>query len=236
MLRPKTSIRSAGSAGTSRARARRRLERARLLEQVGRAGHDDQFLLAAQQCAASAVHPDHRHVVAAHDQQRRRPHLRQCIAREVGPSAARYDGADRVRSLGGGHQRRGRTGARAEQADGEPGDACLRRSQSVAPTSRSASRSMSKRSWRVRSSTASSSGVSRSTSSVASPAWFSVRATWRLRGLRRLLPLPWANSTRPAASAGRARSASSRTCRRECAAASRQWQMTDRHSSLHPCG
>jgi hypothetical protein len=47
-----------------------------------------------------------------------------------------------------------------------------------------------------------SSGVSRSNSRVASPPAFSERATETLRGLSRLLPLPWANSTIPVAPGG----------------------------------
>ena len=43
----------------------------------------------------------------------------------------------------------------------------------------------------------SSSAVSRSNSSVPSPASFSTPATYRLRGLCRLLPLPWAKTTMP---------------------------------------
>src|SRR5205823_1177196 len=70
---------------------------------------------------------------------------------------------------------------------------------------------MSNRRWAVRASIASSSGVSRSTSSVASVASLRTRATWRLRGLSRLLPLPCANSTTPRASSGRARLPSSVT-------------------------
>ena len=71
-------------------------------------------------------------------------------------------------------------------------------SQSAASTSRSASRSMSKRSRPVCSSSDSSAGVRRSTSSVARPPSFRARATARLRGLWRLLPLPCANITMPA--------------------------------------
>src|ERR1700730_1669366 len=68
-------------------------------------------------------------------------------------------------------------------------------SQSVASTSLSASRSMSKRSCAVRASTTSSCSVSRSINRVASFASLSTRATYRWRGLCRLLPLPWAKST-----------------------------------------
>ena len=57
-------------------------------------------------------------------------------------------------------------------------------------------------------------------SRVANPAAWSCRATERLRGLCRLLPLPWANNTIPLAPSGTSRSpsrvtgpASTRTCR-----------------------
>ena len=52
----------------------------------------------------------------------------------------------------------------------------------------------------------SSSVVRRSKSSVAKPASLSASATWRLRGLSRLEPLPWAKITRPAAGSGSRRS------------------------------
>ncbi len=57
----------------------------------------------------------------------------------------------------------------------------------------------------------SSGRVSRSISSVARPASPSSAATWRLRGLWRPLPLPWAKITSPPEFAGRRRSPGSRT-------------------------
>ena len=72
---------------------------------------------------------------------------------------------------------------------------------------------MSKRRWAVWRSIASSSTVSRSISTVAKPACCSEAATARLRGLCRLLPLPWANTTAPRHGSGRARSPSSATSR-----------------------
>src|SRR5207302_562261 len=80
------------------------------------------------------------------------------------------------------------------------------RIHSVAARSREASNPMSKRSSAVRSSTRSSASVSRSKSSVAMPASCSAAATNRLRGLRRLDPEPWANSTSPRGSGGTLRS------------------------------
>ena len=52
----------------------------------------------------------------------------------------------------------------------------------------------------------SSSGVRRSMRRVARPRWFSCWATYRLRGERRLLPVPWANRTTPIEAWGRVRS------------------------------
>src|SRR5438105_14108419 len=80
------------------------------------------------------------------------------------------------------------------------------RIHSVAARSREASNPMSKRSLAVRSSTRSSASVSKSKSSVAMPASCSTPATNRLRGLRRLDPEPWANSTKPRGSGGTLRS------------------------------
>ena len=80
--------------------------------------------------------------------------------------------------------------------------------QSIAAITRSASRSMSKRNWPVCSSTASSSRVSRSSSSVANPPSTRTFATARLRRLKRLLPLPCAKTTSPAALSGSTRSPS----------------------------
>ena len=68
-------------------------------------------------------------------------------------------------------------------------------------TSRSASSGISKTLER----SCSSSGVSRSNSKVAIPCVFSALATAILRGLNRLEPLPWANTTSALAEAGRRR-------------------------------
>src|ERR1700682_1830688 len=76
------------------------------------------------------------------------------------------------------------------------GPAMWDRAQSVASTSRPASSSTSKRKCAVMRSRASSSGVRRSKSSVPMPASCRTRATNWLRGLWRLLPLPWAKRTR----------------------------------------
>ncbi|EPJ42512.1 putative phosphoribosyl transferase [Streptomyces afghaniensis 772] len=79
-------------------------------------------------------------------------------------------------------------------------------SQSTAATSRRPSSGMSKRSSAVRTSSRSSSSVSRSIRRVPSPAVRRPAATSRLRGLCRELPLPWANSTTARAAGGTVRS------------------------------
>src|SRR5207249_6523188 len=69
--------------------------------------------------------------------------------------------------------------------------------QRVASNSLPASSEMLNRCSRERRSVTSSAAVRRSKSSVAMPVWCNWRATNRLRGLYRLLPLPCANSTIP---------------------------------------
>ena len=78
--------------------------------------------------------------------------------------------------------------------------------QSIAATTRLASSGMSKRNSAVMTSTRSSGSVSRSSIRVPSCARCRAAATTPLRALWRLLPLPCAKTTRPAASAGRLRS------------------------------
>lgn len=70
---------------------------------------------------------------------------------------------------------------------------------------------MSKRRCAVRTSTASSSQVRRSTKSVPNPALVEPSRDHGFRGLCRLLPLPCANTTRPGASPASRRRASSST-------------------------
>src|SRR5690606_38728353 len=56
-------------------------------------------------------------VLAADDQQRRRPDAAQVGAGEVRPAAARDDRPDRHGPMGGRDERRGGSGARAEESD-----------------------------------------------------------------------------------------------------------------------
>src|SRR5581483_11017548 len=117
------------------------------------------------------------------------------------------------------------------------GRACVSgsaRSQSTAPVMRRPSRAISKRSSAVRSSISASCGVSRSKSSVPKPAAFSAAATWRLRGLRRLLPLPWAKATTPHAPSVSARSPSRRASPAETSTLCAAYVL--RFISTPPCG
>ena len=96
------------------------LERARLLEEVGRAGHDRELLLAAQLGERRLVQLDDAVVVSADDEQRRRLDAAQRgRAREVRAPAARHHGHDVGREACGDLQRRRGTGARAEQSHRE---------------------------------------------------------------------------------------------------------------------
>ncbi|MGW5692630.1 hypothetical protein ACWEWX_17115, partial [Streptomyces asiaticus] len=92
---------------------------------------------------------------------------------------------------------------------GSPEVAGCPSSQFMAAPSRRPSSGMSKRSSAVIASTRSSASVSRSNSRVARSASCNTRATARLRGLCRELPLPWANATTPMGCSGRARSPTS---------------------------
>ena len=76
--------------------ARDLLQRARLLEQVRRAGHDlEPRPRRACRASASRFMRDHRHVVAAHDQERRGAALAgSAVPGQVGPAAARDHRAD----------------------------------------------------------------------------------------------------------------------------------------------
>ena len=83
--------------------ARDRFERAGFFKEVRRAGHDFQLLFAAKFRKRFLVQPDHHVIVSTHDEQRRRLHTRQCITREIGPSAARDHGIDPLPDLGRSH-------------------------------------------------------------------------------------------------------------------------------------
>ena len=97
----------------------------------------------------------------------------QLLTGEVGPAAAGHHGRDVRVGVGGGAQRGGGAGAGAEVADAVAGMSGWVRSQAVTSSRRRASRSMSKTLAR----SCSSSTVSRSNSSVPSPAAFKAAAT-----------------------------------------------------------
>ena len=95
------------------------IQRARLLEEMRRAGDDYELSLAAHLGERCAVQREDLEVVAADDEKRWRAHARQGVPCKIGPSAARHDRADRVWAFGGRDQRRCGPGAGAEVADAQ---------------------------------------------------------------------------------------------------------------------
>jgi hypothetical protein len=67
---------------------------ARPFEQVGGAGHDHQLFLAPQLRVGFLVHLDHRVILPADNQQRRRLDARQGFPGQIRPPPARHDRAD----------------------------------------------------------------------------------------------------------------------------------------------
>ena len=162
-------MRRPDSGQTTPAPARRPLERARLLEQVGRAGDDLQLASPRGSCAsACAVQVDDRDVVAADDQQGRGADARQGRARpgRAGRRARRPRRRASGRSAAATSAAPPPVLAPKKPTAGRRVAGCAR--QPVGRRRRAARRAGRCRSGggAVRSSTASSSGVSRSISSV----------------------------------------------------------------------
>ena len=88
-------------------------------EQVGRPGHNREVLFTREQVVGLTVEIENGGVGAPNDEQRRRAHRAEVLAREVGASSTRDDGTDRLGSASGGDECRGTAGARAEQANWE---------------------------------------------------------------------------------------------------------------------
>jgi hypothetical protein len=187
------------------------LKRAALIEQVCRSRHDFEFHRGTHPPHRVSVHLIHRFVIPTDNQQRRRLDVRECPIRQIGPPTARDDGSDRVRTC-----RRGISAAAAPVLASDSARGRSRRSgrvriQSMAPTTRSPSMSILNRYSRVRWSTDSSSGISKSSRSVANAADSRAPATARFQRLKRSLPLPCANTTSPLGPSGTCRAASTAT-------------------------
>ena len=178
------------------------LERSGLLEQVGRAGHDFDSVLVSHPVGRLAIHPDHGHVKAADDEQRGGAHLRDRLHGEIRPAASRDYRCHPVGTIRRGHERCSRAGAGAEKTDrqaakfGSPG-------QPVHGANQPAAEQVDVE--------AQFSGAFVDPAFLrrqeieqqgAEPALMRKLATSRLRGLRRLLPLPWAKTTMPIALGG----------------------------------
>ena len=93
------------------------LERAGLLEQVRGALHDLDPVGADQPLGRAQVELQHLRIARADDQQRRRPHERQPVARQIGTPAPRDDGPHVVAERGRRPQRRAGAGRGPEVAD-----------------------------------------------------------------------------------------------------------------------
>ena len=94
-------------------------EGSRFFEEMTRARHQLQCLVAVQLRQRPPVEFDHRLVRAADDQQGRGRDLAQRCAREIGPSAARNDGANPLAQSGRRAKRRRRARAGTEEAQGK---------------------------------------------------------------------------------------------------------------------
>ena len=88
------------------------LKRARLLEEMGRPGHDRQLFLALKLGERLPVEFEHVAVFAADDEKRGGGDGRELTAGEIRPAAARHD-RRHPRLPGGRHERRRRARARA---------------------------------------------------------------------------------------------------------------------------
>ena len=159
-----------------------------------------QLVGAAHHGLRLAVELQHLVVVAAHDQERGRPDGGQPGPGQVGAAAAGDDGIDPARSARRPPRARPRRRCwhRNSRWCRRPCPAGWR--ASPWPRTAGGPAVRCRRRWRG---CRSSAGVSRSSSSVPSPACWSTPATYRFRGLWRLLPLPCANSTTPRAGTGR---------------------------------
>jgi len=85
--------------GTNPRELRDAFECAGLFEKVRGTGDDLQLRLAAHLAERLFVQIDHHVIVTADDEQRRRLHPRQDIAREIGPAAAGDDCGDPIGTL-----------------------------------------------------------------------------------------------------------------------------------------
>src|SRR5262245_42088056 len=96
--------------------ARDLVESARLFKEVAGAGNDSQLLRARELLEGLAVEVEHDVILAADDQERRRPDLAKGVSGQIGPAAAGDDGVHHLRMKRRGDQGRAASGAGAEEA------------------------------------------------------------------------------------------------------------------------
>ena len=94
-------------------------EGAGLFEEVGCAGDDDEFVGASQSGLGGTVEVEDGRVVAADDEQRRRPHVGEAWPGKVWAAATGDDGGDVGVGFAGRPQRGCGAGAGAEPADAD---------------------------------------------------------------------------------------------------------------------
>jgi hypothetical protein len=173
------------------------IEGPRLLEQVSRLRDDVQALDAVQPRKRVLIELQHTGIGAAHYQQSRRANQRESIASEV-----RTTPACTTAAISG-------FAAAATSAAAEPvlapkspiGKAAVSGSQQAKPIA-SSSRAASRGTLKTLRRSLASCSVRRSNSNVAIARRCNCSATYVLRGLSRLLPLPWAKITRPVTGSG----------------------------------
>ena len=94
-----------------------RVHGAKFRKKVGSAGDDLKFFRTPQPREGLLVELEHAGIGPAYDEERRRTHAIKRLPREVGAPTPRYDCRDTCRLSSANHERRGRSGACAKEAN-----------------------------------------------------------------------------------------------------------------------